>query len=141
MIAIFSGLVTGLGKEYGTVTHLISLAATESARLAQTLGGQAQTFTLTSQCWGNDMLMSATGGTRNRQFGQLIGQLGSYQAALDQMQAQGKTVEGATTLQILPLLLDQIPNKQYHWPLLTFLTRLSQDQVSPHELLTLLRTL
>jgi len=44
-----------------------------------------------TQCWGNDLWMSCTGNTRNREFGVLIGKGLSAEGALKGMKEQNKT--------------------------------------------------
>ena len=64
-------------------------------------GAKARTFNISSQCWGNDLWMSSTGKTRNRRFGELIGESLSPQEAIKEMQKQNKTVESLQSLQSL----------------------------------------
>lgn len=65
------------------------------------LGGERETFSISSQSWGNDMFMSATGNTRNRQFGILLGKGMSTEEALLEMEKEKKTVEGIKTLEAI----------------------------------------
>ena len=74
------------------------------------LGAVQRTFSIGSQCWGNDMWMSCTGGTRNRALGQLIGQGKTLDEALSIMARQKKTVEGVQTLQAIGRLLEKYPD-------------------------------
>ena len=90
VISILSGIIKGMGFSYGSQTHLISRAADEVAKLVTTeLGGNHDTFTMGRQCWGNDLWMSCTGGTRNREFGMLLGQGVSVDDALSKMEKDG----------------------------------------------------
>lgn len=117
VIAILAGMISGMGFSYGSETHVISRAATEIEHLVTTqLGGQPETFRMSSQCWGNDLWMSCTGKTRNRAFGELLGQGMSVGEAEQSMQQQHQTVEGTRTITIL----DQIPGVA-DYPLLAFL--------------------
>ncbi len=112
VISILAGIVKGMGFSYGSQTHTISRAAYEVERfVVAELGGKAETFFMNSQCWGNDMWMSCTGDTRNRQFGMLLGQGQSVEAALSEMKNQHKEVEGIKTVQVLSHfdVLDQYP--------------------------------
>jgi len=58
-------------------------------------------FSIHSQCWGNDLWMSCTGNTRNREFGTLIGKGYSPVKALNHMKRTHKTVEGLNTIEAL----------------------------------------
>ena len=102
VISILAGIVRGMGFSYGSQTHTISRTAYEVERLVvNELGGQPETFFMNSQCWGNDMWMSCTGNTRNRQFGVLLGEGMSVDDALSEMRGQHKEVEGIKTVQVL----------------------------------------
>jgi len=92
VIAILAGIINGLGFSYGSETHIISRAAGEVKRLVvNRLGGKRETFSMETQCWGNDLWMSCTGNTRNREFGVLIGKGLSAEEALNRMKEQNKT--------------------------------------------------
>jgi glycerol-3-phosphate dehydrogenase len=54
-----------------------------------------------TQCWGNDLWMSCTDNTRNREFGVLIGKGLSAEEALNRMKEQNKTVAGINTIKII----------------------------------------
>jgi len=116
VISIFAGLMKGLGFSYGSETHIISRTAGEVKKLVvKSLGGKEKTFSNKSQCWGNDMWMSATGNTRNREFGILLGRGYSPQKALTEMTKEGKTVEGINTVKAIKKI---IKNKEHKFPLL-----------------------
>jgi glycerol-3-phosphate dehydrogenase (NAD(P)+) len=136
LISVIVGILSGLGFDYGTQTHALSLAATECATLALSFGAQPATFSFASQCWGNDMVMSATSSaTRNHQLGLLLGQGLKFSTAVTKMKDQGKTAESVNTLAILPRLADLAP-----YPLLQFLTQLSQEQISAHQIIKVIET-
>lgn len=135
LISVLVGLLKGLGFDYGTQTHGLSLIASECQQLAVSLGAQADTFSFASQCWGNDMVMSATGETRNHQLGLLLGEGNRFSQAKEQMQQNGKTAESTNTLAILPKIADLTA-----YPLLDFLTKLSQEQVSAHQVIKIIET-
>ena len=106
VISILAGIVKGLGFSYGSETHIISVTAHQVGSICtEKLGAKPETFSIGSQCWGNDMWMSCTGNTRNRQFGELLGSGTPVTEALEQMHAGNKLVEGVNTLQVL----DQLP--------------------------------
>lgn len=105
IISIFAGIVSGLGWPYGSETFFISRFSREIERfVVKELKGQLNTFSMDSQCWGNDLWMSCTGKTRNREFGFLIGQGMTVNQAKEDMIKRNKTVEGLTTISILKKL-------------------------------------
>lgn len=105
VISIFAGLVSGLGWPYGSETYFISRFSREVERfVTKELKGRPTTFGMDSQCWGNDLWMSCTGKTRNREFGVLLGRGGSAKQARARMAQGKKTVEGLTTVCVLPKL-------------------------------------
>src|SRR3990167_826740 len=107
VISILAGIIKGMGFSYGSETHVISRAAYEMERIVtRKLGGKKATFSMKSQCWGNDLWMSCTGNTRNRQFGILLGQGLSPHQAIKQMKREGKTVEGVKTIAVLNKITD-----------------------------------
>lgn len=106
VVSIFAGIVSGLGWPYGSETYFISRFSKEVERFVHTeLKGELKTFSMDSQCWGNDLWMSCTGKTRNREFGYLIGRGLSVEQAILKMQKRKKSVEGLTTIQVLPKLV------------------------------------
>ena len=104
IISIFAGIVNGLGLPYGSETHMISRAAKEAKEIAVALGSKPHTFSMESQCWGNDLWMSCTGASRNREFGRLIGEGLSPREALEKMKEVHKLVEGYYTVGVIPKL-------------------------------------
>ena len=102
VISIIAGLTKGLGFSYGSETHIISLTAQQIAdACVKKLGAKQETFFVGRQVWGNDLWMSCTGNTRNREFGIKVGQLMSVEKAVENMSASNKTVEGINTLKTL----------------------------------------
>jgi len=107
VVSILAGIVSGLGLSYGSQTHMISRAAGEVKKLVVgKLGGKEKTFSIESQCWGNDMWMSCTGGTRNREFGILLGRGYKSSEAIAEMQGKNKTVEGINTVKAIKRLTE-----------------------------------
>lgn len=104
VIAILAGIVNGLELPYGSETHMISRAAKEAKEIAVAMGAKTRTFSMESQCWGNDLWMSCTGRSRNREFGRLIGVRLPPREALDKLQKNYKTVEGYYTVEAIPEL-------------------------------------
>ncbi len=108
VISICAGVVRGMGLSYGAETHLISRMADEVETFCiHRLGADPRTFRTGSQCWGSDLWMSCTGKTRNRAFGELIGQGLAMDEANEIMQQQHKTIEGVQTLHALSSLVSR----------------------------------
>jgi glycerol-3-phosphate dehydrogenase (NAD(P)+) len=102
VIAILAGIVHGLGFSYGAETHVISRTAQLVAEaIVEHFAAEPSTFSMGRQCWGNDLWMSCTGDTRNREFGILLGRGLSVDEAVSTMQRAHKTVEGLNTIQVL----------------------------------------
>ena len=100
--SILAGYVSASWYPYGTETYILSKLAWEIEKLCIThLGANAETFSMQSQCWGNDYWMSCTGNTRNRQFWELLWWGMKYNEAIEEMQRQNKTVEWVNTLKSL----------------------------------------
>ena len=130
VLVIGVGILEGLGSVFGTLTLFLSLASEEAQALAIALGAKPATFSMLSQCWGNDLLLSAFGSTRNRAFGvaathALLEDRVSVGAAREQQRARAQrqerrrelilearrgleadrgTVEGVHTATVLPAL-------------------------------------
>lgn len=98
VVSVAAGVAQGKGYNIGTETYVISRVAGEIGRVCVQMGASADTFSIASQCWGNDMLMSAIGPTRNRAFGVLLGQGLNPDEALAVMSRQNKTVESVSTI-------------------------------------------
>lgn len=111
VISILAGLLHGLGFSYGSETHIISRVADEVKKLVvNNLEGKEKTFSIGSQCWGNDMWMSATGNTRNREFGILLGKGYKAKEALEKMKKENKTVEGINTVKTIKKIIKNDKN-------------------------------
>ncbi len=104
VIAILAGIIFGLKLPYGSETHMISRAAKEAKDIAVALGAMPHTFSMECQCWGNDLWMSCTGKSRNREFGRLIGKGLTPKDALDKMETEHRLVEGYYTTKAFPIL-------------------------------------
>jgi glycerol-3-phosphate dehydrogenase (NAD(P)+) len=126
VLVIGVGILEGLGCVFGTLTLFLSLASEEARDLAVKLGAKPSTFSMASQCWGNDLLLSAFGSTRNRAFGVAAARaLTEGDSKRDQelsagqweerrrdlvlevrggMEAERGTVEGVSTATVLPQL-------------------------------------
>lgn len=115
IVSILAGIIHGMGFSYGAETHIISRTAQGIAEFCMDeLGADEATFSIGSQCWGNDMWMSCTGNTRNRRFGISIGKSASIQDTMRATQDDGKLVEGVNTLKAIDRLglFDRLPQIQ-----------------------------
>jgi glycerol-3-phosphate dehydrogenase (NAD(P)+) len=134
VLSILAGITSGLGLSYGSQTHMISRAAGEVKKLVVgKLGGEEKTFSIESQCWGNDMWMSCTGGTRNREFGILLGRGYKPGAAAAEMQERNKTVEGIHTVKAVKRLIEGSEND---FPLLRATSEIALGCKDPHTTIT-----
>ena len=72
-----------MGFSYGSETHIITVVAEEIENIIiDHLGGNKETFKMKSQAWSNDLWMSCTGPTRNREFGLLLGKSASVKKSI-----------------------------------------------------------
>ncbi len=133
LISLTLGIIAGLGYSHGTQTHALSLLAAECEILAQSKGAKPETFSFASQCWGNDMVMSATGKTRNRYLGVLLGEGLSFAQACAKLEAENQTAESINTLKILPKIADL-----NNYPILQWLVSLSEGKANALQILNLL---
>jgi len=103
---------------YGTITYYITRFSEEIEKLAYIyFNANKQTFTISSQCRGNDYFMSCTSNTRNKQFGKLLGQGNTFDQAQKTMLEQKKTIEGTKTLAVLQNILSNYKAEEF--PLLS----------------------
>lgn len=136
IISILAGLINGLGFSYGSETHFITRASNEIVRfLKKKIKFSPTTFSIHSQCWGNDLWLSCTGNTRNREFGTLIGSGMKPSAALAEMTRKHKTVEGIQTIHALEKM--GISNQ---YPILSALNRIVLHNASPRKTIRKLMT-
>lgn len=131
VLSIFSGIVEGLGFSYGSRTHMISRASKEIKTLVvDKLGGLESTFSIESQCWGNDMWMSCTGNTRNREFGILIGKNVNPKDVYMEMKRNNKAIEGMNTVKIIHKL---VKNDYSNFPILCSIYNIVYDNANPRK--------
>lgn len=103
--SILSGYISASGFPYGTETYTLSKLAWEIKILCcHYLWSQEETFSISSQCWGNDYWMSCTGNTRNRKFWELLWAGKNFQEAIEYMKKQNMTVEWVNTLHSLDII-------------------------------------
>ena len=100
VLSIGAGLLEGLGYPLGSRTLFLSRATAEVQRLAVALGADAQTFSMTSQCWGNDMILSTLGRTRNRAFGEAL--------AAEVRQSKGGLAAVSNEAVLSPVLVERV---------------------------------
>ena len=114
MLSIGAGLLEGLEYPLGSRTLFLARASAEVREIATALGARPETFSSTSQCWGNDMILSTLGQTRNRAFGAALAGLVSendpgaalsvrdVKEVLGELEGGTGTVEGYHTAGVLP---------------------------------------
>jgi len=135
VVSILAGIANGLGFSYGSQTHMISRAAGEVKKfVVGKLGGEEKTFSTDSQCWGNDMWMSCTGNTRNREFGVLLGKGYKPGDAAAKMQEGNKTVEGINTVKAIKILIE---GSEGNYPLLRAVTEIVLERKDPRTTIAL----
>jgi glycerol-3-phosphate dehydrogenase (NAD(P)+) len=129
IISVFAGILKGMNFPYGSITYLISQMAGEIKDICLTqLNCQPETFDISSQCFGNDMWMSATTNSRNSQFGCLIGQGMTPKQALKEMTKEKKIVESLGTLKTM----EEITNLK-NYPFTYFLNNLIDNNLTNRE--------
>ena len=101
VIAIGAGIIDGLGLPIGTKTLMITQSFKEGKQIGLSVGSKPETFNANSQCWGNDLIMSCIGNTRNRLFGELIGSGMKIKQIIQNLKSQHKLVEGYVTSKTL----------------------------------------
>lgn len=101
VIAIGTGILDGLNLPIGTKTFMIARASKEGKQIGISAGAKEETFNADSQCWGNDLIMSCMGDTRNRLFGEYIGMGWGTKRAIQKLESQHKIAEGYITSQVL----------------------------------------
>jgi glycerol-3-phosphate dehydrogenase (NAD(P)+) len=102
IISMVAGMVQGFGLPHGTLTFAISKFSQQiAAECISGLGAHSETFSLGSQCWGNDIWLSSLSDTRNRRFGELIGQGTPVKQAIQSMGESNSLIEGVNTLKAL----------------------------------------
>jgi len=101
VIAIGAGIIDGLEFPIGTKTFMITRASKEGKQIGLSVGSKPETFNADSQCWGNDLIMSCMGDTRNRLFGEYIGKEWGIERAMQRLESQHQIAEGYITSKVL----------------------------------------
>ncbi|XP_049849324.1 glycerol-3-phosphate dehydrogenase [NAD(P)+]-like [Schistocerca gregaria] len=104
VISIAAGFYDGLGYDVSSKAAFVSESMREMYHLALALGAKHETFDIGSHAWMGDALTTAFGKSRNRYFGELIGQGMPVADALEQLESQHKRAEGYTTTESFYLL-------------------------------------
>ncbi len=105
VIAIGAGIFDGLGYGESSKSAFVSACSREMRRLAIAMGAKRQTFGPGSQAWFGDLMTTCFGRSRNREFGELIGNGMNIEAALKRMTEENKSVEGYITTAVVHELL------------------------------------
>ncbi len=98
VVAIGSGIYKGLGFKESSISAFISEISKEVQNLAIKMGAKKETFEPGSQSWWGDVLTTSFGDSRNKYFGELIGQGYKKDEALDILKKENKISEGYNTL-------------------------------------------
>ena len=126
IVSILAGIINGFKYSFGSETHIISTTAGEIKNLCvKYLNAKIETFSIDSQCWGNDMWMSALGNSRNRKFGLLVAKNNSFKLALNQSKNQNITIEGLETIKCLEKIIN---SKSKEFPILNKIINLSKEK-------------
>lgn len=107
VVALGAGFLEGLGFPLGSRTLFLAEATVEVERMAVAQGGTPASFAMSSQCWGNDLVLTAFGETRNRGFGVALARAlssrgveeraGLIEQVRQEIEASRGTVEGFHT--------------------------------------------
>lgn len=98
VVSLFAGLMQGLNYPLSTTTFFLSRAAQEAKQFAVSKGANPETFSFGSQCWGNDLWMTAFGDTRSKKFGMSVGSGKEMNVTFSEFQKKHLLVEGIYTL-------------------------------------------
>ncbi|MFH1316912.1 MAG: NAD(P)H-dependent glycerol-3-phosphate dehydrogenase [Candidatus Woesearchaeota archaeon] len=107
VISIGAGIIDGLGLGVSSKSFFIAQSLKEIEKLAIILGSDYKSFHTSSNSWIGDITTSCFGDTRNRYFGELIGQGSDYEKAVNILDSQRKHAEGLATLKVVKELIDK----------------------------------
>lgn len=131
VIAIACGIADGIGAGANARSALITRGLTEMTRLAVTLGGLPKTLQGLSGL--GDLCLTATDNqSRNRQFGLLLGQGMTINAAINQI---GQVVEGIDATNNASALAEKL---QIHMPITQTLQQMLQGKISLEKLIKII---
>jgi len=100
VVAIAAGIIHNASEK----AYVISKMSEELEALIIRLGGHPDTFSLASNAWSSDLLVTCYGDSRNRLFGELIARGMSAAEAEEQLKSQKKHAEGFATLDVIKTL-------------------------------------
>ena len=109
VLAIGAGIFDGLGFSESSKSAFVSCAAREIVPLAVAMGAKKYTFEPGGQAWLGDLMATCFGDSRNRQFGQYLGEAaladkwhpGVPKEVYAKMEAERKSVEGYQTSRVV----------------------------------------
>ncbi|NQV91456.1 NAD(P)H-dependent glycerol-3-phosphate dehydrogenase [Candidatus Woesearchaeota archaeon] len=107
LIAIGGGIIDGLKFGTSTKAFFITQSLREVELLAITLGAKKKTFHTASNAWMGDLMTTCFGDSRNRLFGEMIGQGNSVEDVIKTLAEQKKHAEGYVTIKLVNELLEQ----------------------------------
>lgn len=101
VIAIGAGIIDGLKLGTSCKAFYIARLINEVEGIAVMLGASKETFHTSSNAWIGDLLTTCFGNSRNRWFGELMGEGKTLEAAKDILDKEHKHAEGLATIQII----------------------------------------
>jgi glycerol-3-phosphate dehydrogenase (NAD(P)+) len=130
VVAVGSGIFDGLGYSESSKSAFVSYAAKQISELAFAMGAKKETFDVGSQAWFGDLMTSCFGKARNREFGEMIGKLGSVKKALEKLEKEKKTVEGYRTTKVV---YDLMQKHKVKAPLIVMIYKVLYEGMSPEK--------
>ena len=107
VLAIGAGIIDGLNFGFSAKAFFIAQCLREVENLAVKLGARHETFHTASNAWMGDILTTCYGNSRNRLYGELIGQGKTPEEATNTLREQKKHAEGYATLKLVKELCDK----------------------------------
>lgn len=92
--SLYMGRLQGKGYAFGTITYAMTQFTADIQQFAsENFWCNSATFGATSQCWGNDFVMSCLGDTRNRAYGERLGKGEKYTDLVQEIAEKKLTIE------------------------------------------------
>ena len=101
VVAIGSGIIDGLKLGTSCKAFYIAQLVKEVEGIAVLLGANKETFHTSSNAWVGDLLTTCFGNSRNRLFGELLGQGKTIEEAKSILDKKHKHAEGLATVKII----------------------------------------
>jgi glycerol-3-phosphate dehydrogenase (NAD(P)+) len=130
VLAIGAGIIDGLNFGFSAKAFFVAQCLREVENLAVKLGARHETFHTASNAWMGDILTTCYGNSRNRLYGEMIGQGKTSEEAITILREQKKHAEGHATLKLVKELCDKY---EVAAPLVTKLYDIVYQNKSPSE--------